>query len=204
MDLPEPLDKETFVRLKAGDHHAFKFVYDAYFGLVQFVVKQCGITGEVALDIVHDTFLGLYKKANTINEPHAVKAWLITAAKNNTVDTLRKRKVASNYSRQRLQENHTDPGNRVNAEEAAENGVIAKSELHELEIYLLGKLVDETQRETSDDTFVLYYREGLSAKEIAERNGEPVSTVTNRLSRLRNRYREKIIAQLTNLRESSF
>lgn len=205
MKLPKPLTNEHFTRLKTGDHLVFKQVYDDYFGLVHFVVKQCGIGGEDALDIVHDTFLTLYKKAGTIQQAQAIKSWLITTAKNLTVDMLRKQKLANDYTRQEQGEHHNTPGNfdHSTSMNRADDGLLAASELYELELYLLGQLIDETQQETLDDTFVLFYREGLTAKEIAERKGEPVSTVTNRLSRLRSRYREKFIAQLTNLRESS-
>ena len=68
------LDALEFQKLQTGDQAVFKKVYDAYFGLVVYTVKRCGIEHEEALDIVQDSFIKLYNKANQIKSQNTLKS----------------------------------------------------------------------------------------------------------------------------------
>jgi len=190
------LDALEFQKLQSGDQAVFKKVYDAYFGLAIFVVKRCGMNHEEALDIVQDSFIKLFQKANQIKSRETLKSWLMTIARNQAMDYRRKQKLVKKHAE----------SERLNQRQSDEwiTGLINDEQLHEMQILVLGELIDDIQEKTKDATFSLFYREGLSIKEIAKHQNEPISTITNRLSRLRKRFREKFEAHLDKLNNSVY
>jgi RNA polymerase sigma-70 factor (ECF subfamily) len=190
------LNALEFEKLQSGDQAVFKKVYDAHFGLVVFMVKRCGVSHDEALDIVQDSFIKLYKKANQIQSQNTLKSWLVTTARNQAMDHLRKQKlVAKHAEKERLNQGH---------DVEVGNGLVSDEQLHELQLVVLGELIEDIQNETNDNTFTLFYRDGMSVKAIAKRQGEPISTITNRLSRLRKRFRDKFETHLKNLHDSVY
>src|SRR5690606_12222866 len=86
-------DVALALRVRQGDHDAFRALYDRYsssvLGLAQSVVHDRG----AAEDIVHDVFIGLWRN------PHAYEpgrghfiAWLLRVTRNRSIDVLRKRR----------------------------------------------------------------------------------------------------------------
>ena len=66
--------------------------------------------------------------------------------------------------------------------------------------FLEGRVADAYRAlRNSEETLRQFYAEGLSTKEIARRNGEAVSTVTTRLSRLRARFKDEFRRHIENL-----
>jgi len=190
------LDALEFQKLQSGDQAVFKKVYDAYFGLAIFVVKRCGMGHEEALDIVQDSFIKLYKKADQIKSRKTLKSWLMTIARHQAMDYRRKQKLVNKHAEtERLNQNHF--GDNV-------KGLVSDDQLHEMQLLVIGELIDDIQNETNDETFTLFYRQGLSIKEIAKSRDEPVSTITNRLSRMRKRFREKFETHLKELNDSVY
>jgi hypothetical protein len=86
---------------------------------------------------------------------------------------------------------------------AKDQRILSDSLLHELELSLLSKYIDDFVHSTGDDTFRLFYRDGLSAKAIAEKKGETVGTITSRLSRQRKRFKDDFRASMLQLRETT-
>ena len=181
------LSAEDFARLQRGDGVVFRRVYDAYVGLIQYVVRRCGADAAAADDLVQETFMRLLRKAGDIQQPGAVKAWLVTTARHLTLDELsrQRRYVAAS-------DEHAD---------TADAGM--ESVRRELEIALVGELVEQISRESGDATLADFYVRGRSAKEIAAERGEALSTVTTRLSRLRRRFQDHLRGHIEVLRASS-
>ena len=194
------LTELQFSRFQAGDKTEFKRVYDQYFGLVHYVAKQCGLNDEEALDVVQDSFLNLFKNAALIEAATGLKYWLVTTARNKSLDHLRKQKLQQRQLQSLTAELDSNQGQGVSP------GTLMVSDtlLRELEIKLLGDLLVAIERDTNDDTLTLFYQQGLSAKQIAEAKGEPVSTVTNRISRGRKKFRETFESHLRNLHDNVF
>lgn len=192
MQPPELLNSDEFLRFREGDKQVFRKIYDAYFGIINYTVNRCRIVDDNGLDIIQETFLRLYQHRNAINNSLAIKSWLITTARNLAIDYLRRQKHESSAIQSRHQAHHIDDLYREPF----------KSVTHELELLLIGDLIDEVTRQTNDDTFVLFYKEGLSAQEIATRHNEALGTVTNRLSRLRKKFRDRFRKKLCQLRDS--
>jgi len=194
MSAPSFLTEQEFRKLKTLNSRVFKKIYDKYYGLIFHVVTRCGITNDDGLDIIHDTFLALYTNLDKIENPEGLKSWLVTTARNLAIDRIRKQRLADKH----LESEKTYlTGYRC-------NNMISDTALHELELLLLGRLIDEIRHETDDDTLTLFYRHGLTAREISISRNEPLSTVTNRLSRLRARFKERIAKQIENLRASAY
>lgn len=181
------LSAEDFARLQRGDGVIFRRVYDAYVGLIQYVVRRCGADAAAADDLVQETFMRLLRKAGDIQQPGAVKAWLVTTARHLTLDELsrQRRYVAAG-------DEHAD---------TADAGM--ESVRRELEIALVGELVEQISRESGDATLADFYVRGRSTKEIAAERGEALSTVTTRLSRLRRRFQDHLRGHIEALRASS-
>ena len=59
MQFDQVLSEAEFLRLKNGDKTLFKRIFDQYFSLVKYVVMQCGISSDEAMDIVQEVFLRL-------------------------------------------------------------------------------------------------------------------------------------------------
>ena len=124
----EWLSSDDFVRLQRGDGAVFRRVYEKYVGLVQYVLRRCGVDAASADDIVQEAFLRLFRRAAEIQQPVAVKAWLVTTARNIALDERRKRR-------------HLVATDRDGVAEEADASV--ESARRELEISLVGDLVQD-------------------------------------------------------------
>jgi len=179
------LSDDDFVKFKQGDSNVYHAVFDQYYGLIKYIVKRCGITNGDVADIVQEAFLRLHQNRQSLVHPSVIKSWLINTARNLSVDHLRKfQRITS------LTEQH----NRQAEEEKAEHST------RELEIALVGDLLEKFSTETGESSLLDYYKKGLTAKQIAENNDEPISSVTNRLSRHRKKFKTRIIHHIEELR----
>lgn len=194
----ELLNEDEFKQFKSKDKHVFKKVYDEYYALVRHVAARCGAEALNIDDVVQETFIRLYTNTEQIYHQEKLKHWLATTARNICLDQIRKRKVEHKYARRTLNEIQIPPQN----DTLQQATFTTQSEIHELELTLVGALIDKVTSETEDETFSLFYCKGLSAKEIAKRQNAPLSTVTNRLSRLRKRFNKHLISHIRQLHEN--
>ena len=181
------LNETEFSLFKQGDKTIFRKVYDTYVGLTQYVAVRCGLTITDSHDVVQDAFIQLFHHTANIQSAQGIKSWLVTTTRNLALDNLRKQQTIHKFAFTARQ-NDDEP--------------VTAQHLRELELILLGKLIEQVSIETGDDTLKLFYSEGLSAKQIAVQNNEPISTVTNRLSRLRKRFREHFKSHIEQLRNT--
>lgn len=188
------LNEKEFRRFKSKDRHVFKTIFDRYFDLLQFVARRCGAKPHNCDDIVQEVFIRLYKHSDQIYDQEHIKNWLVTTTRNLCMDQARQHAVENRYVQQQTSEKESD------ASQTSAN-FATNSEIHELELILVGELIDKITTETNDETFALFYRDGLSAKEIASRQNVPVSTITNRISRTRRRFRTYFETHIKQLHE---
>lgn len=186
------LAADDLQRLRSGDRTAFRRIYDAYAGLLLYVVRRHGLSDEEADEVMQETFLKLHQRANDVRDPARLKAWLVSLARNLAVDRLRsKKRQAQSTSQDVLEEAHIPLWQ--NDDSAA----------REAELLLVKELVERLARAPGGETFRLFYVEGHSAKKIAAENGEAISTVTTRLSRLRDRFRTELREHIETLRNQT-
>ncbi len=77
-------------RIQEGDKEGLKQIYQAYAGLIYAVVYDMTGHREDAQDITSEFFIRLWERADTYRFGGKHKAWLVTIARNMTVDFLRK------------------------------------------------------------------------------------------------------------------
>lgn len=181
--------EDELARLKAGDQTAFKRYYQTYVGLVHYVATRAGLGKDEAEDVAQETFVRLFQKASEIRDPAKVQAWLTVTAKNLAIDRLR----AGKKLRYEESETLERESGRLWEERAGGEGL-------ELELVLVGELLEKLAKTPGGETLRQFYAEGMSAKEIAAKNGEAISTVTTRLSRLRTKFRDELRRHIEDLR----
>jgi RNA polymerase sigma-70 factor (ECF subfamily) len=189
----DQLLSETEFRLLQNGHEAsFRKVYEAYYGLIQYIIQRCGIDHEEKRDLIQETFLKLHTKAHEIRDPAGLKPWLVSCARHLALDYLRKKKHVS------LSTPDADHALAQRIDESQEQ------QEHELEVRLVGHLIEDVCHQEQDDTLKLFYIDGLKAREIAALRGEAVSTVTTRLGRLRQKFRLVFEQQLERLEKGGW
>lgn len=164
---------------------AFRKLYDEHAGFVQFVAARAGARGPAVDDVVQETFMKLYQHSATLKDPSKVRAWLATTARHCAIDAARRGRRELGVE---TLDEHPAPSTHDHA-------------AHEADLLLVGDLIAEIATHQGGETFHQFYVEGRSAKDIAALNGEAVSTVTTRLSRLREKFRARFRRRLEELRE---
>lgn len=181
------LSDEEFSALQAGDQQVFRKVFDAYCGLVQYVVNKCGVPDDQRDDIVQDVFVSLFRSVRSIREQGAIKRWLCVTARNRVIDHARMARKSDAAGLELLVD---------------ENEAFATYQ-REIEVRLVSELLSMMGEEPGGADFIAFYRDGKTARQIAEANGEAVSTVTTRLTRLRRKHGELLRAKIEELRRTS-
>lgn len=174
---------------KTRNEAAFKRIYDKYVGLIQYVVSRCGAKDGEVDEIVQEVFLRFFKSADRIQGAAKLKYWLVTTARNLVIDEYRKVKNL------KVEDRELD-----DLEASSEK---RRHSMRQLEIELLAKLIEGVSETDGADDLKLFYVDGLSTKEIAEKKGEGVSTVTTRLTRLRRKFGDHFKEHIEELRATA-
>jgi RNA polymerase sigma-70 factor (ECF subfamily) len=205
-DRPGSADDAALVReVAAGSEAALASLYDRHADGVY--AAACRLTSDrhVAEEVVQETFLALWNRAELF-DPAAgsLAAWIHTIARNRTVDRLRaagRRPTLVPLSSAA----GSDEGDTAALERLVATGrVLGGADLGlgpegalesaELRATLQGALATMPDHERT--VIVLAYREELSQSEIAARLGWPLGTVKTRTRRALLRLREILAAEL--------
>jgi RNA polymerase sigma-70 factor (ECF subfamily) len=199
-------DEAALVReVAAGSHDALATLYDRHADAVFASARRLTSDRGVAEEVVQETFLALWNRAETF-DPGAgsLAAWLYTIARNRTVDRLR---AAGRRPTLVPLSSAASTGNAFGADEPdadalervlASGTVVAASsptKSPELEVSLreLRSAIQDavaSMPEAERIVIVLAYAEDLSQAEIAERLGWPLGTVKTRTRRALRRLRD--------------
>jgi RNA polymerase sigma-70 factor, ECF subfamily len=193
-------DDTALVRSVAGgSHDALAALYDRHAGAIFAVARRLTMDRGVAEEVVQDTFLALWDRAETFDPASgSLAAWLHTIARNRTVDRLRAigrrpQLVAPGAPRDgedpetELLERAVRIGSIVAgsaAPVAPELAAVSAETRRVIEGALAGMGEDERT------VIILAYREELTQSEIADRLGWPLGTVKTRTRRALRRLRE--------------
>lgn len=165
------LDRELAVRLAAGNQDALAELYDRYGRLAYSVaLRVLGDPGR-AEDVVQDAFLKVWKSAAQFDvEKGSLRAWLMTAVRNRSIDYLRGRGAHERDERE------------LNIE--VESTGMSSDPWREVSLSLERKAVRDAlsnlpveQRQSVE----LAYFGGYSHREIAAMTRVPLSTVKGRM-----------------------
>jgi RNA polymerase sigma-70 factor (ECF subfamily) len=192
-------DEAALVRAVAsGSEEALATLYDRHVDGVHAVALR--LTGDrgIAEEVVQETFLALWNRAELFDPALASLAtWLRSIARNRTVDRLRAmgRRPTLVSIGSRGDPDDMDAGlDRVGPEVTVVGGAApavspeASAEAASVRASIAAAVVSMPEMERT--VIVLAYREGLTQQEIAERLGWPLGTVKTRTRRALARLRE--------------
>ena len=182
----------TLVRAVAsGSEEALAALYDRHVGGVHAVAFRLTSDRQVAEEVVQETFLALWNRAELFDPALASLAtWLRTIARNRTVDRLRaagrRPPLVSLGGRDDAEETES-PFDRLGPDAVVlggarpDPGPEAAVEASDLRAAVASALGDMPEAERT--VILLAYREGLTQAEIAERLEWPLGTVKTRTRR---------------------
>jgi len=164
-------DQEIIEKYLEGETNALDLLVDRYMSIIyRFIYRQMG-NAEDANDITQDVFVKAWKNLKKYNPNQNFKTWIMTMARNSSIDYLRKRK-SINFSK--LNNDFSD--------EEFEDTLVDSESLPD-EVYERGEakgVVEERMKvltETQRSAINLRINEDLSFEEIAEVLGRPLNTV---------------------------
>ena len=168
-------DAELLVRLKTGDAMAFTALYDRYKQpLFAFCLRMLHDQAR-AEDVVHDTFLKVFRESHTLLNLESFRSWLFRIARNETLMLIRRNRESEPLDTDGIWEEETP----LSVLEKAEERVIVQT--------LLNTLKKEYRE-------VLHLREyqQLSYAEIARITGTTESSVKSRIFKARQALAQKL------------
>ena len=173
-------DEQLMQRASRGNNRAFEELYNRHARRLQgFFVRRLG-DGELAADLMHDTFLRLYDARERYREGQSFRAWLYTIAYNQCKNHIRKPHPLT-----------PSPKGEGEAYGSEENDYIDEEANVELELdaaILRDALHEALQRlpEPYAMLFSLHYEEELTIPQIAQITSLPEGTVKSRLHKTMN------------------
>lgn len=154
-------------RIRAGDEDAFAEMYRQFAPLVHGILVV-RLPYEEVQDVVQEVFLAAYRNIGSLRDEKALGAWLVTIARNHSVEYYRKKKPTEELT------------------EGLKGRDSRRSEAREV-LQAMRSLP-----EAYSETLSLRLVEGMSANEIAERTGLMPSSVRVNLSRGMEMLRKKL------------
>lgn len=204
-DRPLADDAALVRQVAAGSQSALVDLYDGYVDTVFAAASRLTSDRQVAEEVVQDTFLALWNRAELFDPAlGSLAAWLHTIARNRTVDRLRASGRRPKLIPLSSAAGEDEPAGAALDRLVASGSVIGgaavglgpEGELAtaELQQVLKGALAELPEPERT--AIVLAYREELTQSEIAERLGWPLGTVKTRTRRALQRLREALAEEL--------
>ena len=204
-DRPLADDAALVRQVAAGSQSALGDLYDRYVDTVFAAASRLTSDRQVAEEVVQDTFLALWNRAELFDPAlGSLAAWLHTIARNRTVDRLRASGRRPKLIPLSSAAGEDEPAGAALDRLVASGSVIGgaavglgpEGELAtaELQQVLKGALAELPEPERT--AIVLAYREELTQSEIAERLGWPLGTVKTRTRRALQRLREALAEEL--------
>jgi RNA polymerase sigma factor (sigma-70 family) len=164
---------------------SFREIYEAHVGLVQFVLRSFRLSEEERDDLVQEVFLRLHQSMDRI-DPLKIKGFLSITARNLAIDKARQ---AQSRKTEAVGEDIAQLEGALWEQNTDRRAVIA----------VAGRFIEEVARQPGGECFGLFYKEGLSVRDIAERLGESTGTITSRLSRMRQKFKDDLAKKLDEL-----
>lgn len=173
------IEKQILRNLKEGDIDALESLYTAYSGRVyQFILSMTKSTA-LSKDLVQDTFLKIWEKRANICTDDNFEGYLFTITRNIVYHHIRRQVLMHNYI------NQLDDIDSTKAPSIEEN---IDTQIFEKKILALIQELPPARREI----FLLYWKSGLSYKEIAQSLNISDKTVATQVQRSLQFLREKL------------
>ena len=159
-------DMKLVSQIVAGEQNAMREVYEAYSGPLQSFVKSWLADPHEASDIVHETMLEVWRRADRFQGRSSLKSWIFSIARYKAIDKNRKgSRLSYTDVEPEIEDDGISPSEALAASQEAEQiraSISTLSEAHQRVIHLA------------------FYAD-MSYKEIAEIEDCPVGTVKTRV-----------------------
>lgn len=169
--------EEDFEKLKSGDKDSFDLLYEEYY-LVLFRTALLILGNkEDAEDVLQDTFVSIYKNANTLSDFEKLRPWIFSILKNTSYTRYKKRKreFPDEFILDKAEESPVYLG---------EDDYAEKSEIQDALMNL---------KEKEREVLVLYYYNDFPIEEIAKILNTFKGTVKSRLYRARKNLKKELL-----------
>jgi len=171
-----------------GDHLAFARLVDATRGTVSSIALAILRDVEMSREVSQDVYLAAWSDLRKLRDPTSFLPWIRQLTRNRAHHVLR--------SHVRLRRRVVGGADDALLAAAADSRPSAVEELvAEEQRAALVEMIDALPAQTRE-VVVLYYREGRSARQVAELLGVSEAAVKQRLSRARSRLREALVRHL--------
>lgn len=171
-----PVDeKQLIAKVQEGDQAAWDYIartyYQPLFGYVMSMVRE----KETAEELVQDVFVNFWAKRERINITTSLKAYLYRAARNHTLNYIKRRNFELNYQRSlvgRVQVHHNDTEQAFHYSELEKRLYDSIEALPEKrkEIFMMSRFEDLTYKEIAAALDIpvrqVHYQIGLALKEL--------------------------------------
>ncbi len=164
--MTERTDEELMAKYVAGDHDAFRQLYERYAGPLEGAIRRRISSEEAARDIVQEAFVRFHGARFDFRADAKVRPWLYTIAFN----------LARDWGRKHGRRVHVEWNDRDHPTED-EDFVVRQEDIKRVREALAA--LDDKHREVID----LHWFEGLSFAEISEVTGDGVSALKVRAHR---------------------
>jgi RNA polymerase sigma factor (sigma-70 family) len=174
-------DPWLVLRLQRGDEEACRDLVRRFHAVVYGFLRNLGANPQAAEDLTQETYARAWKAIGTLRHASSLRAWLLTIARNEYLQSRRRRRVAEETS-----EFPPDPPDPA----PGALDLLAEDERDE---QLRGAVL--ALDAPLSEAIALHYFHDLSLRQVAAVQGVPVGTAKSRvhlgLERLRARLQEK-------------
>lgn len=184
-DLMNESDDGLMVRVKRGDHQAFRILADRYRAKIFRFIYRMLHNEEVAEDLAQETFLRVFRRANTYKPGSNFSIWLYTIAKNLTFNRVRDEKRQPLGLADSVDQKGWDTATKDHGADPLE--MSQRAEIKRLVDWGVAQLPPKFKA-----AVVLRDIEGFEYEQIAKILRCPLGTVKSRVNRGRLRLRELI------------
>ena len=161
MDITE--DKELVRKLKEGDEHAFKALFQKYYSAMCHFAFQFLQDSEMAEETVQEFFVRIWEKRESLNIETSVRQYFFRSIKNQCLNQIQHQKIRKQYASRMMESSHQE----------------IDSEQYYMEVDLIKRIEKciESLPPKRQEIFRLSREQGLKYKEIAEALNISIKTV---------------------------
>lgn len=168
-------DRAWVARIRTGDEAAFEAMFRAYKDDLGAFIESCVRTRAVAEELLQELFLHIWDHRYSWEVPGPLNAYLFRAARNRTIDYLRRERLEITF-RERLLREQSDGVSVISATTAPE--LLEAEELESAIERAVNQLPDRCR-----EVFVLNRYHNLTYAEVAQVLGISVKTVETQMGR---------------------
>ena len=178
-------DEELIAAFQGGDRDAFTLLVGRYKNpLINFVYRYTGDYDQ-ADDVVQETFIRLYQKADSYRPVAKFSTWLYTIAGNLAKSALRSRSRHATFSFQRMRTSEGERELELRDDRYPADALADGALRHEIIQKALNELPEQYR-----EAVILFDIQELSYEEICAITGINMGTLKSRLNRARTRLQE--------------